>query len=124
MKMEVDEDGVIRRQTHSGMEQSGSSPLADDYPREMKAEADEEEDKDILGSSKVVAPFQLTSYPKVTKLELDTSPPMRLTDSRAHGGCSSLCSPMSSRIAPVNLFFCITPLCFLSGHFYADSPFF
>ena len=54
---EVDEDGDIRRrrQTHSGVEPSGSSLSADDYTRETKA-------------------------------ELDTSPPMLLADSRAHGG--------------------------------------
>ena len=41
-------------------------------------------------------------HPRMTKRQLDTSPLMRLADSRAHEGCSSFCSPRSSRgTAPV-----------------------
>ena len=44
-------------------------------------------------------------YPRVTKAELDATPPMRLADSRDHGGCRSLCSHRSSgRTAPVASF--------------------
>ena len=41
-KTEVNEDGDIRRQrqTHSKVEQSGSSLSSDDYPRVTKTEAD------------------------------------------------------------------------------------
>ena len=65
-KTEVNEDGDIRRrrQTHSGAEQSGSSLSSDDYPRVTKTEADEEEDRRTLGSSKAAAPFQLTTTPE------------------------------------------------------------
>ena len=65
---EVDDDGDIRRrrQTHSGVEQSGSSLSADDYPRVTKTKADEDEDEDkrTLGLSKAAAPFQLTTTPE------------------------------------------------------------
>ena len=58
---EGDEDGGRRRrQTHSGVEQSGSSLSADRYPRVTKTEADEE-DRRTLGSNKAAAPFQLTA---------------------------------------------------------------
>jgi len=57
--MEIDEDKNIRRQTHSGVEQSSSSASADNYPRVMKTKADEE-DRRTLGSSKAAAPFQVT----------------------------------------------------------------
>ena len=36
-------------------------------------------------------------HPRVRKTELDTSSLMQPADSRAHDGCSSLCSPRSSR---------------------------
>ena len=114
-----------KRQMCSGVEQSGSSLSADDYPRVTKMEADEEEDRCALGLSKVAAPFQPTTTPEWRKwrqmkkktdalwglakwqlrfsLQLPQSDEDRtwyLTshatpDSRAHGGCSSLCSPRS-----------------------------
>ena len=133
MKTEVDKDRDIWRQTHSGVEQCGNSLSADDYPRVTKMEADEEEDRCTLGSSKVAAPFQLMTTPEwrkwrqmkktdalwgLAKRQLpfswqlpqsDEDRTWYLTsyvtpDSRAHGGCSSLCSPRSSRTTPVASF--------------------
>ena len=116
-KTEVDEDGDIQmqREMHSGVEQSCSPPSADDYPKK-KMDA-------LCGREKQQLPFSwrlpqsdedggrwkrrrthsgveesgsslsADDFPRVTKTELDTSPPTWLADSRAHGGCSSLCSP-------------------------------
>ena len=76
-KTEIDEDRDGRRR------------------RLSKTETVEDEDRLTLGTREVAVPLQLTTS-RVTKAELDTSL-IRPADSRAHEGCSSLCSPRSGR---------------------------
>ena len=70
--MLTDEDGDIRRwrQTHSGVEQSSSTPSADDYPKVTQMEADEEEDRCTPGWNKVAALLHLTTTPEWWKQNL------------------------------------------------------
>ena len=81
-----------------------------------KTEADKEEDRRTLGSSKATALLQLVATPEwrwrnlMPHLPCDSLTPeptkdAAVSDSSAHEGCSSLCSPRSSRrTAPVASF--------------------
>ena len=103
---ETDEDGDRRRRRqtktetvvgedrHSGDERSSSSPTAENTLERIRRRQTKIDS--LWGRAKWQLPYSWR-HPWVTRTELDTSPLMRPADSRAHEGCSSLCSPRSSR---------------------------